>query len=980
MGLIIIPKLLLLLLFTTITGGEDGATLRRADVKGDPKVVLKNSIAYHFIRNVRASELELFVTRKIDASSMLTGLDQIKNVRDRVLVLCKKIKASEATASVATTPPPVKVNKEPESLFKFFHTDEAISATEAGAKCKALGLQLPELYTANDRFELVELMRKNRISAAHAGIRWDSEMALYRFVATGQIAWTGLHQDEVYFYDGQQKILYPKPWKELLSRAEFKFFYTRDGLLATYREHTIWSQKYFTHRDFRDWNFDVDEFSTNGLICQTRWNGSDLPLRAAPPPWKHKKPTVVSEAITPLPKRLKRNTGKVIITGVTRVPSPLEELCHSVADHLTETFERSQFRLVNSLRQVDISITSQVDEKELAKRSLFNLATRHVRAATNETEERTRSPRSLANVVFKSGLKSAWALMGFIDKVQTRRRLNKVESILDKNTKDISELTREMDGHTVVINKLTLVTKDLSNRLDSLQDKVQDLEHKVGTLGAELRIQQLLQLLDSLIGRADQALSFAFGTLENIIQCALIGQASAFLLPTDKLEDIQKEITKVSSAVLDTTYENMKATIVSDPLEVASITCFVNLYAKSRKTRELVRLVPIPWFQGVQSMAPALDYTLVLLDQEASVYTVIDPTEEPGCLTDQCIISNPEVSTAALACGIPQFYNRHLSACINEDIPSNGMFLKRLLHDGIVYSVRSESDMQIFCKSQSVKKNQKITGSGLVTLPPGCTLTLTDPSGSVTKIQSSPVTQLLMTQAIELIPNGPSQIFQKTSGVQTNVTTTLVRLLNQQILDLDRKLAVTTYEVEHHNLYVIVLGSLLGIVSLICILIALLLYRYSKRFRRKVRQVAEDVSTGLSEAKRTFVTFEQMAAHRARGDDEAAVLVPPRPVLGKEPLLTPPIVRAPRPPRLTKHDSLKSIMGRLNDLEMQILMIPDESTSSTDGYTQPTAPLEANMGASEFYVGPDSKAPPIPPKPLSVFKARPYTAPPPEWQ
>jgi len=238
-----------------------------------------------------------------------------------------------------------------------------------------------------------------------------------------------------------------------------------------------------------------------------------------------------------------------------------------------------------------------------------------------------------------------------------------------------------------------------------VQRKVAELESKLSSLSLEVKAQQLLPLLDSLIGRADEEFTYAFITLENIIQYALVGQASAYLLPATELDKLQEEITKISSAVVNTAYERMRTTIVSDPLSPTSLTCFVNLHAMARTTRELVQRIPIPWYQGPHALIPVLDYTTVLLDQQGGFYTVIDPAELNGCMEDKCITSNPEVSVTTPSCSILQFFDRHINSCVNENIPSNGMFLKQLLYDDILYSIRQESILQFFLHSTENKQD-----------------------------------------------------------------------------------------------------------------------------------------------------------------------------------------------------------------------------------------------------------------------------------
>jgi hypothetical protein len=306
---------------------------------------------------------------------------------------------------------------------------------------------------------------------------------------------------------------------------------------------------------------------------------------------------------------------------------------------------------------------------------------------------------------------------------------------------------------------------------------------------------------------------------------------------------------------------------------------------------------------------------------------------------------------------------------------SNGMFLKRLLYDGIIYSVRNEVDLQIFCDSARFNKGQKLSGAGLMQLPAGCTLILTDKNGAVVKMQSSPPTHLYETQAVELIPQGPREIFKTGTGSASN-STTLVRLLNQQMAALDQKLSMTTEEVEHQHSYVLILAILLGIVTSICIVTSLLLYRYSRRFRRKVRRVTDDLLTNLNEAKRSFITFEQMAAQRAREEDvpliaprPATPMVGPRPTAVK---VLPPVVapRPSRPPGLssTKPDSLNSIINHLVDLEFELVNFDEGGVRpppTSEGYTSPGLGLEEMDKAESDYL----TSPPVPPPKPTFLKA-----------
>jgi len=166
----------------------------------------------------------------------------------------------------------------------------------------------------------------------------------------------------------------------------------------------------------------------------------------------------------------------------------------------------------------------------------------------------------------------------------------------------------------------------------------------------------------------------------------------------------------------------------------------------------------------------------------------------------------------------------------------------------------------------------------------------------------------------------------------------------------------------------------------------------------------EDIMTSLQEAKRNFVTFEQMASHRARRGSDEFPLVPIRPhevvEAGRsKPSPRPgPIMRdaAPRavlslPPEatgrppvrnqnLSRHNSLKSILNQLAEFEQcladELLSSQNkhEAASSVEGYTLPFGdpfgdPVKEEISVyhrNEVVALPKSalpSPPPLPPKP-----------------
>jgi len=1000
-------KILTLLITVMIITLASAKVNNSSPLPDDSKVTLKNSIAFHFIKNVKAIELELFVTRKIEVGPVIAGLERIQLVRDRVLTMCQKIQ-SQANDTAAKLELENKraegLAPTPTSSMHYINITGTITPHEARAKCRALGYQLPEILNSQQNVDLRELMQKHKIRAVHAGVEWSLLDSFYRFSVSGVPTWRAYHR-RIYIYNGDKRLFMETSWPYLSARSNHFFAYTSEGLFTAFGIENVQTRGYQLYTNYWDKYHDINAFATEHLVCQTKWDGQ-LPSKAGlPAEWSYREYKLAhaplahtnkaKRAASPPAPKGPSLPVKVSVSVVSRekpAKTPLEELCYSVAEHMTETSERYIYRLTNALKQVDISIIGQLEDKELNKSikkretsSLNNtasaLGTKPVKPSVastfNSSVDEARYPRSLAKVIFKTGIKGIWGLLGFIDRVQTRRRIGKIEKVLNQQGQDLAALTSEVSSHSHTISQLTLVTRDLSLRLDTVQGKVAELESKLGLLSREVKTQQLLQLLDSLIGRADEAFTYAFITLENIIQYALVGQASAYLLPATELEKLQEEINKISSAVVDTAYERMRTTIVSDPLAPTSLTCFVNLHAMTRTTRELVQLIPIPWYQGPQALIPVLDYTTVLLDQQGGFYTVIDPSELNGCMEDKCITSNPEVSVTSPSCGIPQFFDRHINSCVNENVPSNGMFLKQLLYDGILYSIRQESNVQIFCTQQRISKVKKIQGSGIIQLPPGCTLAITDPTGATAKIQSSPLSQLYNAQSVDLLLKGPAEIFTQVPGTHSNVTSNLVRMINQHLEEMNQKLMITSGEIESHNFYVILLGTLLAITTVICILTALLLYRYSRRFRRRVRAMAEELKNGFSDITRDFIRLEQQAAQRARVDDRPPT-VPPEPFIkthkGQLVALPSPMLQRQEQSinKLRHGPSYQSLTKRLDDLELQLLLSDDNSSTVSHDYV---FPMEANFNSRMMGHNSATSAtsPPLPPKPMPLIAFKPST-------
>jgi uncharacterized coiled-coil protein SlyX len=225
---------------------------------------------------------------------------------------------------------------------------------------------------------------------------------------------------------------------------------------------------------------------------------------------------------------------------------------------MSETLERSSTRLANLLSLVDISIDTELPGSDKVKRDSGNFTDSKI--TESEIMGNTRLSRDLlkngkrlykvgktinrlnrAGPLFAltTGFRAVWSLFGFVEKIRTDRRLKSLERAVARNNEAIDQLSKEVASHSIAIDELSLVTQELTQKLEALTSRVDNLEARVAAIETEIKIQQILSFIDSLVERTQSALEYGFVKLESIIHNALANQASAYLLPPDKLQDIQ---------------------------------------------------------------------------------------------------------------------------------------------------------------------------------------------------------------------------------------------------------------------------------------------------------------------------------------------------------------------------------------------------------------------------------------------------------
>jgi len=542
------------------------------------------------------------------------------------------------------------------------------------------------------------------------------------------------------------------------------------------------------------------------------------------------------------------------------IPDPTiritRDICNSIASQVSEIEIRSRDRLTKILNLVDISITINATSARREKRAFAPL------------KLLTKSKGSLGLFLLKTGIRSIWSLFGFVERIRTNRRLNRLEKDVaqlqlqqDKTSNMVDQLALVVTNHSILIDQLHITTEELTNQINDLTKKVDNIDEKLKTLRSVFQVTAAMTLLQSVVDRTRDAMDHGFYNLEHIVDKALMSETSVHLLPAEQIRKVQMEVSIFSNTLLDPEYHRMRSVIVSDPENPEFLRAIISVAALSRRNYELVELIPVPLFKGGKTIQPSLSHRAVILNHEEGLFTPLDPRELSNCLKNEhCITSGPELRTNTIGCGMPQFFNWHQDKCEFEPILSSGIFLKRLGADGIIFSLREEANAQLFC-SAIPGQTRTLTNSGVLHMPAGCKLVITSKNGAITKIRSPPDTQIIQTNDLDLVVTGPDQLLQADgNNYLGNTSTILAKAISEQLIGIEKQLQGTNQDVNYHWSVVLSLSIVLGLVCLVMTGTLFLLYRYSGRFRKKVKIVRSELQ-GVGDR---VVAFEREMAAKAK--------------------------------------------------------------------------------------------------------------------
>jgi hypothetical protein len=448
----------------------------------------------------------------------------------------------------------------------------------------------------------------------------------------------------------------------------------------------------------------------------------------------------------------------------------------------------------------------------------------------------------IGQFIFTTGARLIWGLLGFLDKMRMKQKIRKIESTLSrvegqvgKNSKDITDLSKIIYAHSIAIDQLTVATSELDRRVDAIERKMDDLEKQLAGLVNKLDYTISLSLVANLITRTQQSLNTGYDTLREIIHSSLLGQTSPLLLPAEQIELIQNKVLQASDGVLDTDFAKMKSVIVSDPEDSQLLLVIINAAALSKREVELVKLVPIPYYDGAETFIPVLDYDTVLLDHLAGTYSILNAQEEAECLFNRCYNSDVERNIQENSCGVPQRYDQQRDVCMYESTLSQGMFIKPMLPDGILFAFRSTVTTQLFCNGNHAKGDiKKLNGTGVLKLPNGCILSIKDDKGRITQVKGQPLSRMIDAGSVDLIVYGPLSTLFANNKNGTHKIPIYGSLVTDHMLTMVSQMESVDTKISKHTTFI---WGLMGIISILimCISIAAIgLFRFSGKFRQKI--------------------------------------------------------------------------------------------------------------------------------------------------
>ena len=140
-------KIVVLISISTTCNPTESINLDLDNVTGKfENLKIKNNIGYHFKKKVRQVAQELFISRGMETTLLIQGIDALKQIAQKLSSSCSEIPSRHISLKDSETKTLSNYDKAEGERFVFLSQIKEITFMEAKARCQALGKQLPELY------------------------------------------------------------------------------------------------------------------------------------------------------------------------------------------------------------------------------------------------------------------------------------------------------------------------------------------------------------------------------------------------------------------------------------------------------------------------------------------------------------------------------------------------------------------------------------------------------------------------------------------------------------------------------------------------------------------------------------------------------------------------------------------------------------------------------------------------------------------
>jgi len=155
--------------------------------RGIGRIEIKNQVAYHFKRVVREVTQDILISRHLDVNPLLQAIEALRETKEVLQDYCDK--TALVTRAYASRPALIGGSWSADSKFVHLSKPSTQSWHEARGTCNAMGMQLPEVYSAGEQKELKAFMTKSNLTVIWAGVDYDAGTGIPRYLATGRPIW-----------------------------------------------------------------------------------------------------------------------------------------------------------------------------------------------------------------------------------------------------------------------------------------------------------------------------------------------------------------------------------------------------------------------------------------------------------------------------------------------------------------------------------------------------------------------------------------------------------------------------------------------------------------------------------------------------------------------------------------------------------------------------------------------------------------------